>query len=195
MWNERDGQLTAGDVVSVWMSWVRSPHSTRQFIGSFVLFLHMPAHVALASKLTPTNIYIARARGEAISAVGCLLIIGTGCWIQVLALSSIAQPVCKRAFIPLEIWFQRPWVRTLHSAEEDNLSPFDRYNFLVDIASKLAPTSMYLCMHVCMCECMYICVCVRACVHACTCVESIGIYIWYIHIHVSCIHVCAISVW
>ena len=25
----------------------------------------------------------------------------------------------------LEIQFQRPWVRILHSAEEDNLSPFD----------------------------------------------------------------------
>ena len=33
--------------------------------------------------------------------------------------------VCQRAFSLLEIRFQRPWVRILHSSEEDNLSPFD----------------------------------------------------------------------
>ena len=56
----------------------------------------------------------------------CSLIIGTGCRVQVLAWSSIAQSVCQRAFSLLEIRFQRSfWVRILHLAEEDNLSPFD----------------------------------------------------------------------
>ena len=56
----------------------------------------------------------------------CSLIIGTGCRVQVLAWSSIAQSVCQRAFSLLAIWCLRPWwVRILHSAEEDNLSPFD----------------------------------------------------------------------
>ena len=31
----------------------------------------------------------------------------------------------QRAFSLLAIWCQRPWVWILHSAEEDNLSPFD----------------------------------------------------------------------
>ena len=42
-----------------------------------------------------------------------------------LAWSSIVQSVCQRAFSLLAIWCLRPWVRILHSAEEDNLSPFD----------------------------------------------------------------------
>ena len=56
----------------------------------------------------------------------CLLIIGTGCRVQVLAWSSMAQSVCQWAFSLLAIWCLRPWwVRILLSAEEDNLSPFD----------------------------------------------------------------------
>ena len=42
------------------------------------------------------------------------------------AWSSIAQTVCQWLFSLLGIWVARPWwVRILHSAEEDNLSPFD----------------------------------------------------------------------
>ena len=53
----------------------------------------------------------------------CLLTIRMGYRVQVFAWSSIAQLVCRWAFGLLEIRFQRPWVRILHSAEEDNLSP------------------------------------------------------------------------
>ena len=71
---------------------------------------------ARASKLI-TNMYITRARCE------CQMAVGSGglnaCWSQgqavefkFLAWSSIAQSVCQQAF-------------SLHSAEEDNLSPFD----------------------------------------------------------------------
>ena len=80
-----------------------------------------------ALKLT-TNVYIAKARCESQPAVRwaeCSLIIGTGIEFKLLAWSSIAQSVCRRAFILLDIRFQRPWVRILHSAEEGNLSPFD----------------------------------------------------------------------
>ena len=42
-----------------------------------------------------------------------------------LAWSSTAQSVCQWGFGLLAIWCRRPWVRILHSAEEDNLSPFD----------------------------------------------------------------------
>ena len=56
----------------------------------------------------------------------CSLIIGTGCRVQVfLAWSSIAQSVCQRAFSLLAIWCLGSRFQILHSAEEDNLSPFD----------------------------------------------------------------------
>ena len=42
-----------------------------------------------------------------------------------IAWSSIALSICQRAFSLLEIRFQRSWVRILHSAEADNLPPFD----------------------------------------------------------------------
>ena len=53
------------------------------------------------------------------------LIIGTVCRVQVFAWSSIVQSVCRWAFSLLVIWCLRPCIRILHSAEEDNLSPFD----------------------------------------------------------------------
>ena len=63
--------------------------------------------------------------GSEVEWAECLLIIGTGCWVKVLAWSSIAQSVCQQAFSLLANRCLRPWVRILHSAEEDNLSPFD----------------------------------------------------------------------
>ena len=57
---------------------------------------------------------------------GYSLIIGKGCRVQVFAWSSIAQSVCQRAFSLLTNRCPRPWwVRILHPAEEDNLSPLD----------------------------------------------------------------------
>ena len=63
--------------------------------------------------------------GSGIKWAECSLIILTGCRVQVLARSSIAQSVCQWAFSLLAIRCLRPWVRILHWAEEDNLSPFD----------------------------------------------------------------------
>ena len=63
--------------------------------------------------------------GSGVKWAECSLIIGTGCRVQVFAWSSIAQSVCQRAFSLLEIRFQiPPWVRILHSAEEDNKVSF-----------------------------------------------------------------------
>ena len=55
------------------------------------------------------------------------LIIGTAAVeFKFQAWSPIAQSVCQRALSLLTIWCLIPWwVRILHSAEEDNLSPFD----------------------------------------------------------------------
>ena len=61
--------------------------------------------------------------GSEVEWAECLLIIGTGCRVQVLAWSSIAQSVCQQAFSLLANRCLRPWVQILHSAEEDNLSP------------------------------------------------------------------------
>ena len=64
--------------------------------------------------------------GSEVEWAECSLIIGTGHWVQVfLAWFSVAQSVRQGALNLLEIRFQRPWVRFLHSAEVDNLSPFD----------------------------------------------------------------------
>ena len=60
-----------------------------------------------------------------------------------LAWSSIAQSVCQQVFSLLANRYLRPWVRILHSAEEDNLSPFDS-----NIGCLCQ--SMYVCMYVCM---------------------------------------------
>ena len=63
--------------------------------------------------------------GSEVEWAECLLIIGTGCLVQVLAWSSIAQSVCQQTFILLANRCLRPWVGILHSAEDENLSPFD----------------------------------------------------------------------
>ena len=82
------------------------------------------------SKLTTTNMYIARARCESQLVVGSSgLNARWSLWradeFKFLAWSSIAQSVCQQAFSLLAIWCLRPWVRILHSAEEDKVSPFD----------------------------------------------------------------------
>ena len=80
------------------------------------------------------NKHIARARCESQLAVGSSGLnarwpYGRADEFTYLAWSSIAQSVCQRAFRLLAIWCLRPWVRILHSAEEDNMSPFDSNTF------------------------------------------------------------------
>ena len=67
----------------------------------------------------------AKATGSSVEWAECSLTTWTAVEFKFLAWSSIAQSVCQRPFSRLEIRFQIPLVRILHSAEEDNLSPFD----------------------------------------------------------------------
>ena len=95
-----------------------------------LLSIRITSACARVSKLTTTNIYIARARCESQLAVGSSGLnarwpYGRADESKFLAWSSIAQSVGQRAFRLLAIWCLRPWVRILHSAEEDNVSPFD----------------------------------------------------------------------
>ena len=70
-----------------------------------------------------------------------------------LAWSSIAQSVCQWAFSLLVIWCLRPWVRILHSAEEDNLSPFD--SKIVCPCQSIEINNMHVC--ICIYLCVYVC--------------------------------------
>ena len=76
--------------------------------------------------------YIARARRESQLAVRSSGL--KTCWskgraveLKFLDWSSITQSVCQQAFSLLANRCLRHWVRILHSAEEDNLSPFDSH--------------------------------------------------------------------
>ena len=80
---------------------------------------------ARVSKLTTKNMYIARVKCESqlaveLSGLNARWPQGQADEFKFLAWSSIAQSVCQRAFSLLPIW-----CRILHSAEEDELSPFD----------------------------------------------------------------------
>ena len=88
-----------------------------------------------------------------------------------LAWSSIAQSVCPQAFSLLVNRYLRPWVRILHSAEEDNLSPFDS-NIACLCQTIKINNNKHVCMYVCMCVCVCVCECVWVCVcqyHICIC--------------------------
>ena len=113
--------------------------------------------------------------GNGVEWAECSLIIGTGCRVQVFAWSSIAQSVCQRAFSLLAIWYLRPWwVRILHSAEDDNLSPFDSNIACpcqsIEINNKYVCmcVCMHACTHACMHVCMYVCMCIYVFMYLCT---------------------------
>ena len=83
---------------------------------------------ARASKLKKKHVYrhsqARKPTGSGVEWDECSLIIGTSCRVKVFTWSLIAQSICQQAFSQLAIWCLRPWVRILHSAEGDNLSPF-----------------------------------------------------------------------
>ena len=65
--------------------------------------------------------------GRGVEWAECLLIMWMGNWVQVFSLilnSSVRLAAGIQSAGPVDIWFQRPWVRILHSADED-LSLFD----------------------------------------------------------------------
>ena len=56
----------------------------------------------------------------------------------------------------LDIWFQKTWVRILHSAKKDNLSPFDSKSLTCRQCIKINTNKQAN---------MYVCTYVRTCVH------------------------------
>ena len=107
--------------------WVRILHSAEEDVSPF------DSNIACLCQSIEINnnkhVYrqsqVRKPTGSEVKWAECLLIIGTGCRVQVLAWSSIAQSVCQQAFSLLANRCLRTWVRILHSAEEDNVSPFD----------------------------------------------------------------------
>ena len=81
-----------------------------------------------------------------------------------IAWSSVAQSVCPGAFNLLEIQFKRPWVHILHSAAEDNFSPFYPTSLSYCQCIKIN-TNKYIYIYVCVCG-----VCVYLHTYAFTCV-------------------------
>ena len=163
----------------------RDPLGSKSYIqqrkATCLLSIGKSLACARTSKLTTTNIYIAKARCEYQNGSGvvwaeCSLIIGMGCGVRVFSLildSSVGLSVGIQSAddsVPETLW-----VRILHSAEEGNLSPFD---------SKIAPcarashqaTCMYICMHVCMYVCMHACRYVRIYVCMYECMPSVSAY-------------------
>ena len=88
-------------------------------------------------KLTTTNMYIANKyvyrqsqvrmpNGSGVRWVECLLIIETGYRVQVFSLILESSVGLSAGIQSAEDWVSESlWVRILHSAEGDNLSPFD----------------------------------------------------------------------
>ena len=98
----------------------------------------------------------------------CSLVTGMGCEVQVFNLILDSSVGLRWPFSVLEIWSHRVW--NLHSAEEDNLSPFDsKITCLcqsIEInKNKLVYMYMYVRMYVCMnvyvwmseCACIFVC--------------------------------------
>ena len=66
------------------------------------------------------------ANGSGVRWAECLLIMGTGCRVQVFSLILDSSVGLSAGIQSAEDWVsETPWVRILLSAEEDNLSPFD----------------------------------------------------------------------
>ena len=108
---------------------------------------------ARTSKLT-TNMYIARASA----------ILGTGWRVQVFSLlldSSVGLSAgiqSAKDSVPRTLW-----VRILHSAEEDNLSPFDSKIACLCQSIEMNNKYVYVHVHICVCVCACACVCVCIC--------------------------------
>ena len=84
--------------------------------------------------------------GSGVRWAECLLIIGTGCRVQViLAWSSIAQSVCQQAFSLLKIGFQRPpGFESCSQQRKTTCLLLIRKSLACARASKLTITNMYI---------------------------------------------------
>ena len=110
---------------------------------------------ARASKLTTTNMYIARARCESQLTVGSSGLnarwsLGRAVKFKFLAWSSIAQSVCQRAFSLLAIWCLDPGFKSCFQQRNTTCLLSIWISLACARASKLTTTNMYVCMYVCM---------------------------------------------
>ena len=88
--------------------------------------------------------------GSGVRWAGCMLIIGTGCWVQVFSLILDSSVSLSAGIQSGEDWVSETlWVRILHSTEEDKLSPFDS-KFPCPCPSIEINNNKYVCMYVCM---------------------------------------------
>ena len=88
--------------------------------------------------------------GSGVRWAECLLIIGTGCRVQVFSLILDSSVGLSAGIQSAEDWVsETPWVRILLSAEEDNLSPFDSKIACLCQSIEIN-NNKYVCMYVCM---------------------------------------------
>ena len=114
--------------------------STTSLFTIYMIDVYMYVYVCIDSKIAclcqsieiNNNKYVYRPgqvrmpNGSGVRWAECLLIIGTGCRVQVFSLILDSSVGLSAGIQSAEDWVsETPWVRILLSAEEDNLSPFD----------------------------------------------------------------------
>ena len=91
--------------------------------------------------------------GSGVRWAECLLIIGTGCRVQVFSLILDSSVGLSAGIQSAGDWVSKTlWVRILHSAEEDNLSPFD--SKIACLCQSIQINNKYVCMYVCVSVCL-----------------------------------------
>ena len=154
------GIQSAEDWVSETL-WVRILHSAEEYnlspFDSKIACLCQSIEIN-SNKYVYRQSQVRMPNGSGVRWAECLLIIGTGCRVQVLAWSSIAQSVCQQAFSLLKIGFQRPsgFESCIQQRKTTCLLSI-QISLACARASKLTTTNMYVCMHACMHACMHIC--------------------------------------
>ena len=92
--------------------------------------------------------------GSGVRWTECLLIIGTGCRVQVFSLILDSSVGLSAGIQSAEYWVsETPWVRILLSAEKDNLSPLDSKIACLCQSIEIN-NNKYVCMYVCMYVCL-----------------------------------------
>ena len=149
------GIQSAEDWVSETL-WVRILHSADE--DNLSLFDSKIAYLCQSIEIN-NNKYVYRQsqvpmpNGSGVRWAECLLIIGTGCWVQVFAWSSITQSVCQQAFSLLKIGFQRPSGFESCIQQRKTTCLFSiRKSLTCARASKLTTTNMYIARARCQCQ-------------------------------------------
>ena len=144
------GIQSAGDWVSETL-WVGILHSAEEDNLS-------PFDSKIACLCQNNNKYVYRQsqvrmpNGSVVRWAECLLIIGTGCRVQVFSLILDSSVSLSAGIQSAGDWVSETlWVRILLSAEEDNLSPFDSKIACLCQSIEIN-NNKYVCMYVCICD-------------------------------------------